>query len=201
MLPRAIPGLITQKTSITHKTRRIDDLDLMMHPFPSCCALPSAHCHIVFPDTFGCRLVRGTPRTMQQQPHYGDVVAEVREFLRKRVAHAVARGIPRASIAVDPGIGFGKTVAHNLALLARLAEFKELGCPIVVGTSRKSFIGKVLAGSAADGGSDRGVDQRQWGTAATVAWAVAHGARVGRVHDVAAMADVVRMVEAIDGAR
>jgi dihydropteroate synthase len=145
--------------------------------------------------------MQGTPRTMQQQPQYADVVAEVREFLRERVEFAVAQGVPRASIAVDPGIGFGKTVAHNLALLARLAEFKELGCPLVVGTSRKSFIGKVLAAAGTAGGPERAVDQREWGTAATVAWAVAQGARVVRVHEVAAMADVVRMVEAIGGAR
>jgi dihydropteroate synthase len=132
--------------------------------------------------------MQGTPATMQQSPRYDDVVAEVREFLRERIAFAEARGIRKTQIAVDPGIGFGKTVAHNLALLARLEAFAELGCPVLVGTSRKSFIGQVL---------DRAPAERLWGTAATVAWAVAHGAGIVRVHDVAAMRDVVRMTAAI----
>jgi dihydropteroate synthase len=132
--------------------------------------------------------MQGTPRTMQQDPGYRDVLAEVRMFLADRIELAVRGGIPRERIAVDPGIGFGKTVAHNLELLAGLDSFRELGCPVLVGTSRKSFIGKVL---------DREVDQRAWGTAATVAWAVAHGARIVRVHDVREMSDVVRMIESI----
>ncbi|NQU11520.1 dihydropteroate synthase [bacterium] len=132
--------------------------------------------------------MQGTPGTMQQQPRYADVVREVREFLAERLAWAEAREIDRRQIAVDPGLGFGKTVDHNLALLARLEGLQELGCALVVGSSRKSFIGRVL---------DRDVDQRLWGSAATVAWAAAHGARVVRVHDVAAMADVVRMIAAI----
>ncbi len=132
--------------------------------------------------------MQGTPRTMQQEPVYADVVAEVQAFLAERLEVALARGIPRERIAIDPGIGFGKTVAHNLALLAGLESLQALGCPVLVGTSRKSFIGRVL---------DREVDQRAWGTAATVAWAVAHGAAVVRVHDVAAMRDVVRMTENI----
>jgi dihydropteroate synthase len=130
----------------------------------------------------------GTPATMQQSPHYGDVVAEVREFLRERIAFAESRGIKKTQIAVDPGLGFGKSVAHNLALLAWLEVFGELGCPVLVGPSRKSFIGRVL---------NREAHERLWGTAATVAWAVAHGAGIVRVHDVAALGDVVRMTAAI----
>lgn len=133
--------------------------------------------------------MRGTPQTMQQEPAYNDVVGEVRSFLEERIAAAEAAGIGRAQIAVDPGIGFGKTVAHNLALLARLETFRDLGCPMIVGTSRKSFIGRVL-------GREDPAD-RVWGTAATVAWAVSHGARVVRVHDVAAMRDVARMTVAL----
>jgi dihydropteroate synthase len=143
--------------------------------------------------------MQGTPQTMQQDPQYEDVVTEVRMFLAERIGFAVAHGLKKSQIAVDPGIGFGKTVEHNLQLLARLEELSSLGCPVVVGTSRKSFLAKVLAPHAAEPG--RETDQRLWGTAATVAWAVEHGARVVRVHDVAAMANVVRMVEAVKQAK
>jgi dihydropteroate synthase len=139
--------------------------------------------------------MQGTPQTMQQRPQYDDVVAEVRSFLAGRIAFAESRGLKKSQIAVDPGIGFGKTVEHNLQLLARLGEFDSLGCALLVGTSRKSFIGKVLGAPRAAPG--READERLWGTAATVAWAVAQGAHVVRVHDVAEMADVVRMVEAV----
>jgi len=143
--------------------------------------------------------MQGTPQTMQQSPRYDDVVAEVRSFLAERIAFAESCGLNKAQIAVDPGIGFGKTVEHNLQLLAHLGEFGSLGCPVVVGTSRKSFIGKVLAAREVERAG--GADGRLWGTAATVAWAVAQGARVVRVHDVAEMSDVVRLVEAIQQAR
>lgn len=142
---------------------------------------------------------QGTPQTMQQDPQYEDVVTEVRTFLAERIEFAVAHGLKKSQIAVDPGIGFGKTVAHNLQLLARLEELGPLGCPVVVGTSRKSFLANVLALRGA--GPGREADYRLWGTAATVAWAVEHGARVVRVHDVAAMTNVVRMVEAVKQAK
>ena len=140
--------------------------------------------------------MQGTPQTMQQGPQYGDVVTEVRTFLSQRITFAVSKGVKKSQITVDPGIGFGKTVEHNLQLLARLGEFDSLGCPVVVGTSRKSFLGKVLTATKA-----KRADARLWGTAATVGWAVAQGARVVRVHDVAEMLSVVRMVEAIRQAR
>ena len=143
--------------------------------------------------------MQGTPQTMQRRPQYGDVVAEARSFLAGRIAFAESRGLKKTQIAVDPGIGFGKTVEHNLQLLARLGEFGLLGCPLLVGTSRKSFIGKVLAPPRATPGHE--ANGALWGTAATIAWAVALGARVVRVHDVAEMADVVRMVEAVKRAR
>jgi dihydropteroate synthase len=143
--------------------------------------------------------MQGAPQTMQQGPRYDDVVAEVASFLAERIALAMSRGLKKSQIAVDPGIGFGKTVEHNLQLLARLGEFGSLGCPVVVGTSRKSFLGKVLAATGAKRTGE--ADTRLWGTAATVAWAVAQGTRVVRVHDVAEMSDVVRMVEAIQQAR
>jgi dihydropteroate synthase len=140
--------------------------------------------------------MQGSPQTMQQNPRYGDALAEVRGFLAERIAFAVANGVEKSEIAVDPGIGFGKTVEHNLQLLARLEELGSLGCPVMVGTSRKSFIGKVLAQHGA--GELREANERLWGTAATVAWAVTHGARIVRVHDVAEMTDVVRMIEALE---
>jgi len=136
--------------------------------------------------------MKGTPQTMQQNPQYTNVVAEVREFLAARIAFAESRGVKKSQIAVDPGIGFGKTVEQNLRLLAELESLQALGCSVLAGTSRKSFIGKTLG---------REANERLWGTAATVAWAVAHGAKIVRVHDVAEMRDVVRMVEALQVAK
>jgi len=136
--------------------------------------------------------MQGTPATMQRDPRYTDVVTEVRDFLAERAAAARAAGIPADAIVVDPGIGFGKTVAHNCRLLRRLDLLALLGYPLLVGVSRKGFIGE-LAGGRASG-------ERLHGTAAAVALAVAGGARLVRVHDVAAMRDVVRVAEAVAGA-
>jgi dihydropteroate synthase len=136
--------------------------------------------------------MQGTPEAMQENPRYADVLGEVMGFLRARIAFALDRGIRREQIAIDPGIGFGKSVEHNLVLLARLDEFQTLGCAVLVGPSRKSFIGKLL---------NRQPEERIWGTAAAVAWAIAQGVHVVRVHDVAEAVDVVRMVEAIRSAR
>ncbi len=133
--------------------------------------------------------MKGTPKTMQQEPHYEDVMAEIIEFLRERIAFALSAGIKRGQIIVDPGFGFGKTVAHNLEILRRLGEMRVLGCPILIGTSRKSTIGKVLG--------DLPVEERLEGTAATVALAIAAGADFVRVHDVRPMARVARMTDAI----
>jgi dihydropteroate synthase len=130
----------------------------------------------------------GTPRTMQADPRYGDVVEEVAGALLGWAAAAEAAGIGRERIVVDPGIGFGKTVAHNLSLLRRLDRLVDAGYPVLVGPSRKSFIGTVLG---------LGVEDRLEGTAAAVAWSVAAGARIVRVHDVRPMVRVVRLVEAI----
>ncbi len=131
--------------------------------------------------------MQGTPATMQKNPVYGDVVTEVRNFLFDRLSYAKTIGIDPADVLLDPGIGFGKTVSHNLQLLNRLSELQSLGCPLVVGTSRKGFIGAVT-GETGD---------RLFGTAATVAWAAANGAAIVRVHDVAAMSSVVKMVRAM----
>lgn len=131
----------------------------------------------------------GTPATMQKAPAYADVVAEVTAFLKERADAAVAGGILRDRIAIDPGIGFGKTVAHNLELLRRTDALTALGLPVLVGPSRKRFIGEVL-------GLDQPAD-RDIGTLGAVAAAVLGGAAVVRVHAAAAAIDVVRMCTAI----
>src|SRR6266705_1874772 len=136
--------------------------------------------------------MQGTPVTMQLDPRYADVVAEVAAFLAERAGAARAAGVAADAIVVDPGIGFGKTVAHNCALLARLDLVASLGYPVLVGVSRKGFIGQLLG--------DRPTNGRLLGTAAAVALAVARGARLVRVHDVGAMRDVARVAEAVVGA-
>jgi dihydropteroate synthase len=133
--------------------------------------------------------MQGEPKTMQASPRYDDVVAEIAVFLRERCAFAVQAGIRLDGVVLDPGIGFGKTVEHNLEILRRLPEFAALGRPLLVGPSRKAFIGKVLG--------DLPVAERLEGTAAAVALAVGGGAAIVRVHDVAAMVRVVRVADAI----
>jgi dihydropteroate synthase len=130
------------------------------------------------------------PRTMQDDPRYEDVVDEVKAFLSEQLEFAVAQGIAEEKIWLDPGIGFGKTLEHNLELLRRLGELRELGRPLVVGTSRKSFIGRV------DGSE---VEDRLGGTIASSVLAAVEGAEVLRVHDVAEMAQAVRVADAVLG--
>lgn len=132
----------------------------------------------------------GSPRTMQESPEYDDLMADIYRFLTNRVEACVAGGIARDAVIVDPGIGFGKTVNGNLTLLRRLREFRSLGCPVLIGTSRKSTIGKVLDLPAGD---------RVEGTAATCACAILNGADIIRVHDVREMVRVARMTDAIVG--
>lgn len=133
----------------------------------------------------------GDPRTMQIDPRYQDVVGEVAAFLRGRAIVARTLGVAWDNILIDPGIGFGKTMLHNLELLRGMSSLCQLGYPVVSGTSRKRFIGQVL------GEDDPG--DRLMGTAATVAWSVANGASVVRVHDAVEMSQVVKMTEAILG--
>lgn len=130
--------------------------------------------------------MRGTPRTMQRAPRYRDVVADVARFLRERKKNALRAGIAADRIVIDPGIGFGKTLEHNLELLRRLGEFRRLGAPILVGPSKKRFLGAVTG---------RPVGERAFGTAAAVAVAALRGADLLRVHDVREMADVVRLID------
>jgi dihydropteroate synthase len=133
--------------------------------------------------------MQGAPRTMQRDPHYDDVVAEVHGFVLERARAAVEAGV--GEVWVDPGIGFGKTAAHNLALLRHLPELVAGGLPVLVGTSRKSFLGRLAPGPA---GEASGVDQRLPGSIATATWAMLAGASMVRVHDVASALQAATLV-------
>ena len=133
--------------------------------------------------------MQGTPQTMQAEPKYDDVVAEVLDFLLDRAKRAEQFGIPKERIFIDPGIGFGKTLEHNLLLLRNLDEFVGSGYRVLVGTSRKSFIAKVTG--------KENPAERTFGTAATVALSVTAGVSVLRVHDVAQMVDVIKVAKAL----
>ena len=142
----------------------------------------------------GCPIVlmhmRQTPKDMQRDPHYDALIPEVISFLRERITSCVEAGIDPEQIIVDPGIGFGKTVEHNLEIIRELDRFRALGRPILIGTSRKSTVGAVL---------DAEVDERIEGTAATVAVAITRHAHIVRVHDIQEMARVAKMTDAIMG--
>ena len=133
--------------------------------------------------------IRGTPETMQQLTDYQDVVGEVKEFLAVRTQKAIESGIEAENIIVDLGIGFAKKYQQNIELLQQMEHLKSLGYPLLVGVSRKSFIGHILG--------QKDPQKRVWGTAAACTVAIAHGADILRVHDVAAMYDVARVADAI----
>ncbi len=135
--------------------------------------------------------MRGEPGTMQEKPDYLDVLVEVREFLEERMAACAAAGIVAERLILDPGFGFAKTLAHNLSLFKRLEALQELGRPLLVGVSRKSMIGAVLGHE---------VGERLYGSLALAGLAVAKGAQILRVHDVAETIDVVRMIAAVEAA-
>jgi dihydropteroate synthase len=134
----------------------------------------------------------GDPRTMQDDPRYEDVVGEIRAFLKERMAFAISQGVRQRRITLDPGIGFGKTVVHNLELLRRLDELVAIGQPLMIGTSRKSFLGRITG---------RGSDDRVAGTVATNVLAYERGARLFRVHDVAPVHDALAVTAATVTAR
>mgnify|MGYP001587923215 CR=1 FL=1 len=179
--------------------------DASMAPLISAAGVPVVLMHM-----------RGEPRTMQNDPRYSEIMAEIGEFFEERIAFAERSGIRRDRIILDPGIGFGKTPAHNLEILRRLREFQRFGLPIMVGASRKSFIGTVLADhvlrttsrvtpdvvSVVGAGHQAGPpstppEDRLEGSLAVAALAVAHGAAYLRVHDVQATARAVALAEAI----
>ncbi len=132
--------------------------------------------------------MKGDPESMQDAPEYDDVVEEIFDYLKRSVERATGAGIDPEKMIVDPGIGFGKTLEQNLVVLKDLSRFKELGKPVLVGTSRKSFIGSIT-------GKD--VENRLWGTASSVSLAVSNGADIVRVHDAGEMKDVVKVTDAI----
>jgi len=151
--------------------------------------------------------MQGTPRSMQENPHYDDLMSEVTAYLRQSMAIAVDAGVREEQLIVDPGLGFGKTLDHNLEIVRRLGELRSLGRPILLGPSRKSMIGKVLGSHLhfAHGGYVPNEDvtpilpvtERAFGTAALVALGIARGAHILRVHDVAQMLQVARMADAV----
>ncbi len=137
--------------------------------------------------------MQGTPATMQAAPHYGDVVNDLFHYFTDRLQSLGESGIARDAIAIDPGIGFGKTREHNIALLARLAKFNELGLPLCLGVSRKGFLGKLL---------DRPIEERLAGSLAAAAFGLAQGAvQILRVHDVGPTRDLVRVWEVLGSAK
>jgi dihydropteroate synthase len=133
--------------------------------------------------------MQGEPRTMQQDPHYGDVVDDIIAFLRERVRVCEEAGIPRRFLILDPGFGFGKTLAHNLRLLKELRRIAELGFPLLVGLSRKSMLGALL--------QDAPASERLYGSLAAAVLAVERGASIVRVHDVKPTVDALRVVQAV----
>jgi dihydropteroate synthase len=138
--------------------------------------------------------MRGEPRTMQKDPFAKDVVRDVLTGLRRSIALARRAGLAKSQIIIDPGIGFGKSYSQNFELLARLPELAKLGFPILIGTSRKGFIGRASEGSPRVSAA---TDDRIWGTAATVAVSILQGAHIVRVHDVAEMAEVARVTDVL----
>ncbi|MBM7063062.1 dihydropteroate synthase [Pseudomonas sp. UL073] len=135
--------------------------------------------------------MRGEPTTMQVDPQYADLLGEVHDFLARRIEACRTAGIGRERLVLDPGFGFAKTLAHNLSLFKRLDVLRDLGCPLLVGVSRKSMVGQALG---------REVNERLYGSLALAALAVATGANILRVHDVAETVDVVRMIAAVQSA-
>jgi dihydropteroate synthase len=142
----------------------------------------------------GCSLalmhMRGEPRTMQDNPVYDDVVGEIYDFLKERIAFAESEEIYKGKLIVDPGVGFGKDLDHNLAILRGIKRFRELRCPVLVGPSRKRMIGMITGAP---------VEERDWGTAAISAWCAVEGVEILRVHNVKAMRQVCAVAEAVRG--
>jgi len=135
--------------------------------------------------------MQGTPGNMQQSPNYQDVIGEILAFLAERITWAETQGIARERIIVDPGLGFGKTIAHNLTILKHLDRFNQLGCPVLIGHSRKAFIGKIL---------NLEVTERDQATAILSGHCTRQGAAIIRVHDVAATVQAVKLAEAVRNA-
>jgi dihydropteroate synthase len=183
-----VPVLLSVDTSNPELIRRAGDAGAHMINDVRALRTPGA-LDAAAAGSLGICLVhlRGEPADMQRSPHYLHLIEEVREFLAARVCACEAVGIARERLCIDPGFGFGKSVAHNRELLARLAQFEVLGLPIAVGLSRKSLIGALTG---------RPVTERLAGSLALATIAVLHGARIVRAHDVAATVDAVRVADA-----
>ena len=173
------------RAALAHGAAMINDVTAL--------AAPGALELVAAADAAVCLMhMQGSPRTMQADPAYADVVGEVRDFLAARAAACVAGGMVRERIVVDPGFGFGKTVAHNLALLAQLGAIAALGFPVLAGWSRKSSLGRITG---------RPVEERLAGSLAAALIAVQRGARIVRVHDVAATRDALAVLAGVKGAQ
>lgn len=171
------------RAALAHGAAMINDITAL--------ATPGALEVVAASDAAVCLMhMQGSPRTMQAEPKYADVVAEVRGFLAERAAKCVAAGIAHDRIVVDPGFGFGKTVEHNLTLLARLGDIAALGFPVLAGWSRKSSLGRITG---------RPAEERLAGSVAAALIAVQRGARIVRVHDVAATRDALAVLAAVEG--
>jgi dihydropteroate synthase len=133
--------------------------------------------------------MQGTPRDMQREPRYGDLLGEIRAFFEERLAWCRTGGIPRERLILDPGIGFGKTLLHNLTLVKRLDSLQDLDCPLLIGTSRKAFIGRLTG--------QKNPLEREWGTGATTAIAAWQGAHILRVHEAAAARQILEVTDAL----
>ena len=174
----------TARGALARGVRMINDITALRGDPEMAAVLADSNCDCVLMH------MQGDPKGMQEAPRYNDVVDDICAFFEERIGYATAQGIREERIWLDPGFGFGKTVAHNLEMLRRLGEFRRFGRPVLIGTSNKSTIGAVL---------DLPVGERMEGTAATVAAAVLKGAEAVRVHDVKAMKRVAAMADAIVG--
>lgn len=172
----------TARAALAHGAAMINDISALRHDPEMAGVIAESRCACVLMH------MQGTPRNMQHAPQYDNVVEDICAFFEERIAAAEVAEIAREQLWLDPGFGFGKTVAHNLTLLRELATFQRFGLPVLIGTSNKSTIGAVLGAEVHD---------RTEGTAATVAVSIRAGAQCVRVHDVKAMRRVVRMTEAI----
>ncbi|MDI6792399.1 MAG: dihydropteroate synthase [bacterium] len=173
--PEVAGGALEAGASIINDITGLRDKDMLKVAAESNCGVVIMH-------------MAGTPGDMQNNPSYSNLIGELCHFLRQAVSRALEAGIEAGRIVIDPGIGFGKTVEHNLEILRRLREFRSIGQPVLAGPSRKSFIGHVL---------DLPVKERWEGTAAAVTTTILHGADIIRVHDVKQMKRVARMTDAI----
>jgi dihydropteroate synthase len=190
---KVVPVPISVDTTKPEVMRAVIDAGAAMVNDISALRSPGALETVAASDAGVCLMhMQGEPRTMQHEPRYGDVVAEVAAFLAERVAAAESAGIARERIAIDPGFGFGKSVAHNFELLRKLDRFTALGLPVVAGWSRKSTLGAITGRAAAE---------RLAASLAAALLAVQRGARIVRVHDVAATRDALAVLAALDGKR